>query len=206
MTKKSAACYEAIFKFIESNVFPMQPKEIITDFELGLRKAINETFPNAILHGCWFHFKQALRKKCKKLNLNTLIRSNERVSHIVEKLSNIPLLPPTLIEEGYNAIKQDAKRHRVFKSLQLLFTYFDDYWLTQVRTFAMFISCFSYFVSMAKKFKFLQILQHRNNTISVAFSRLRTTSSMEALNSSANRIFPTHGNFFAFADCLKLLE
>jgi hypothetical protein len=36
----------------------MAPVTIMTDFERALQNALQETFPNAAIHGCFFHFGQ----------------------------------------------------------------------------------------------------------------------------------------------------
>lgn len=40
MTDKSAASYKAVFHYIESNIFRLQPSQFMADFESGLRAAI----------------------------------------------------------------------------------------------------------------------------------------------------------------------
>ena len=42
---------------------------IIADFEIGLRKAINNSFPKATLLGCYFHFLKNIFLKFKKLGI-----------------------------------------------------------------------------------------------------------------------------------------
>lgn len=42
MTNKSSACYQAAFDYIDKNIFKLNPAEIITDFETGLRHAIRK--------------------------------------------------------------------------------------------------------------------------------------------------------------------
>lgn len=36
------------------------PLEVMADFEKGLRAAIREVYPNAVVKGCYFHYTQVL--------------------------------------------------------------------------------------------------------------------------------------------------
>ena len=75
MTNKSYFSYHMVFsiikeimenhklKFIKGNIM------IMSDFELSLRKAIIEMFPNFKLKGCYFHYFKNIWAKAKKLRL-----------------------------------------------------------------------------------------------------------------------------------------
>lgn len=54
MTRKTAQSYLALFEYIEQKLFELDPKEMMTDFEKGMRKAIKICWPDVILRGCWF--------------------------------------------------------------------------------------------------------------------------------------------------------
>lgn len=49
-------------------------------------------------------------------------------------------------------------------------------------------------------------LQNKRNTISVAELNMRTTSSVESVNSVIQRRFPDRTNIFKFAEALKMYE
>lgn len=52
MSNKTANLYRKVFQYIEINVFELRPSRFMTDFEAGLRKAINECYPGVPLHFC----------------------------------------------------------------------------------------------------------------------------------------------------------
>lgn len=110
----------------------MNPSEFMTDFEAGMRKALHNNFPNAILHGCWFHYIRAVNKQCAKLGLLTYINSSHDARITVAKLKNLPLLEKDKIKEGYKLIEKRAKKFKVFNKLKPLFQYFQRYWLRTV--------------------------------------------------------------------------
>lgn len=60
MTKRTKKAYRKVLKYIEENIFQLKPAKMMTDFEKALRKAIKQTYQNVALHGCWFHFDQAI--------------------------------------------------------------------------------------------------------------------------------------------------
>ena len=45
--------------------FTFNKAHIMTDFELSLRKVINEIYPNFYLEGCYFHYSKSLWNKAK---------------------------------------------------------------------------------------------------------------------------------------------
>lgn len=61
--------WELLDQVIKSTDNNLQPAEVVCDFELGLIKGVQAQFPNAEVIGCLFHFKQALRRKMKKLHI-----------------------------------------------------------------------------------------------------------------------------------------
>ena len=110
----------------------MEPAELITDFEGGLRKAIGKCYKTAILRGCWYHYKAAIRKMCGKLGLHSILKSDPRAKVIYEELMNLPLLPAENFSEGYSFIKKSSRDYGVFKELESLFDYYESYWLLEV--------------------------------------------------------------------------
>ncbi|XP_051159154.1 uncharacterized protein LOC127280291 [Leptopilina boulardi] len=58
MEKKSAAAYRSIFLSIKRLIPEFIIEEALIGFENGLKRALLQVFPNIILHGCFFHYKQ----------------------------------------------------------------------------------------------------------------------------------------------------
>lgn len=156
MSNKSAQIYQAVFEFIEQYVFEMKPVELMTDFEMGMRKAINICYPNAILRGCWFHFKAALRRRFMSLHMYRLITDDWNARKIYRMLSNLPLLPPQSIEKGYQLIKEEARYNKTFNVFQKIFIYFERYWLNLV--VSCYCLCLNGFVFINKS-RFFKILE-----------------------------------------------
>lgn len=132
MSGKKAKLYKEIFNFIEKNLIKLLPAQFMTDFEAGLRKAINEFYPVATLHGCWFHFCAAVRRKFLSLDLYGLISKFPAAKLIYRMLLCLPLLPAESIYNGYNIVKQEAIKEKLDKKFNKIFEYFEQYWLPLV--------------------------------------------------------------------------
>lgn len=132
MSRKTTECYTEVFEFIEKEVFKLQPAELMTDFEKGLRKSITKVYPNTEVRGCWFHFCQALRKKSRALGLQTLQAQNASANIIIKEFMSLPLLPPEKIVEGFNQIIGSIREHGLTNEFKKFTAYFKNFWMKQV--------------------------------------------------------------------------
>lgn len=130
MSRKTAHLYTKVFKYIEKKLFKMSPSSFMTDFELGMRKAIRDVYPNAILNGCWYHYCAAIRKKLVELGLYKQIKDTEsNVRVIYRMILSLPLLPSEMFIDGCKFIRAEAQTlglQNIFKSF---FAYFQRYWI-----------------------------------------------------------------------------
>lgn len=132
MSNKTCACYTAVFKYIEKEIFQLEATEFMTDFEGGLRKALAKVYPNAQIRGCWFHYCKALRKKSRALGLESLHKKNANAAMILKELMSLPLLPSEKFVEGFDQIKRLIEEHELVKEYKRLIGYFEKYWFRQV--------------------------------------------------------------------------
>lgn len=132
MTKKTTSCYTAVFNFIEKQIFTLRPAEFMTDFEVGLRKALVNVYPNVRIRGCWFHFCNALRKKGHALGMHALTRKCPNAKMIMKMLMSLPLLPPQNFQDGYDQIKSLSYELELLDKFKQFFHYFEFYWIVQV--------------------------------------------------------------------------
>lgn len=130
-TNKTTACYTAILKYIEDYIFKLEPDEIITDFEAGLRLAINNYFPRVILRGCWYHYCARLRQRFAILGLKSLLKSNANAGLIKKEFMSLPLLPAEKFTEGFEHIKRITKDFGLSEQFKSFFEYF-TYWIHEV--------------------------------------------------------------------------
>ena len=134
MTRKTEECYRNIFKHIEENIFSLQCKSFMSDFEIPMRNALASMYPNAKLNTCWFHLTQAAKKNMSKLStLSKLIQRNDEARTIYKKLLALPLLPADMIVDAFHKLKTLALSN--FKQFGTFFAYFERQWLQRVINF-----------------------------------------------------------------------
>lgn len=129
MSDKKTKTYEKVFKYIEDNVWKFQPAQFMTDFESGLRKAISSYFPNAPLYGCWYHYSVSIRRRLMTLNMYRVITDDPAGLMIYRMFLSLPLLPQERILDGFNFIKNEARKNGLFKEFREFFKYFDNFWI-----------------------------------------------------------------------------
>lgn len=139
MTKRTSVCYQAMFKYINKNVLKLEPGEIVTDFESGLRHAIRKKFPNVRLRGCWYHYCAALRKKLLLLVGGSLLKTSPMAIIIKKQLMCLPLLPTESFHEGYQSILQLTNSCGFTDRFKSFFSYYESYWFSQVNIIFIFI-------------------------------------------------------------------
>lgn len=132
MSRKTKAAYIHLFKYIQANVFQMEPYSVITDFEKALRNALKEVYPNTTYYTCWFHYMQCIRRKCAKMkNFFTGINANKDAYRLYQKFLVLPLLHPKEIITAYIFLKANAKKYGdLFKNF---LKYFEKQWFKQVK-------------------------------------------------------------------------
>lgn len=134
MTKKSEAAYIAVFKYIEENIWKLQPKCFMTDYECGMRNALKIVHPKAKLSACWFHYCQAIRRKCSNFgDFLKKVRNDKYADEVFHKVLALPLLPSEHIKNAFEmlelGLKKDAPKYKMF---QPMLTYYRKQWLNRV--------------------------------------------------------------------------
>lgn len=137
MSGKSGDLYKNVFDYIEKQVFELKPARIMADFEAGLRNAINEYYPNAVLHGCWYHYTAAVRRKLLSLSMYELIMNVPSARIIYRMMLSLPLLPEKFIQTGFDIIKMEARERKLHQAYKEMFKYFEIFWMQLVRLYHM---------------------------------------------------------------------
>jgi MULE transposase domain len=60
MTRKTTRAYEDILGYVKELCPGLNPKVVITDFEMAMRSALRYYFPSVKLIGCHFHFSKVI--------------------------------------------------------------------------------------------------------------------------------------------------
>ena len=75
--------------------------EVVCDFELGFKSAIETDFPQVRLWGCYFHFTKALLKKMKDLRLFIHYRDDPLLNGFLIKIFAIGYLPVFYVRQKF---------------------------------------------------------------------------------------------------------
>lgn len=124
--------YVALLRYIEKNVCPLMPTSFMCDFETAMRKAFSIVYRGTPVHGCWFHFCQAVRRYAANKLPGFLhqVKTNEGASVVIHMCLVLPLVPQEQILEAFQLISTEAMKYgELF--VQFL-AYFDTQWLRKV--------------------------------------------------------------------------
>ena len=108
LNNKSESLYRQVFIRLAVLIPALKPTSIMSDFERALRNAIMEVFPNVTLHGCWFHYTQAIMKNTRK-HLPIAVRNEGHIKSWVMSVMPIPLLPATNIHGALLGVINDFR-------------------------------------------------------------------------------------------------
>ncbi|KAF7685482.1 hypothetical protein CDIK_3769 [Cucumispora dikerogammari] len=109
MKSKNEASYLEAFSKLK-NLTNCQFKNIIIDFELGLKNASNLVFIRSRVFACSFHFGQSILRKIKKLDMYVQYIKDNAVSSTVRMLLNLVFVPGDRILNEFEKIKQKILR------------------------------------------------------------------------------------------------
>ncbi|XP_057340064.1 uncharacterized protein LOC130677345 [Microplitis mediator] len=117
--------YQTIFNWLTKEVEVLKKKEItiMTDFEKSTIKALRKCFPCAKIHGCFFHFAQAVIKRWQKLKIKV-------PDSVLSMYLSVPLLPPECFKEAARCLEEEIHKVAAIDDNILRFNkYFIDVWL-----------------------------------------------------------------------------
>ncbi|XP_020298210.1 uncharacterized protein LOC109862555 isoform X2 [Pseudomyrmex gracilis] len=117
--------YDAIWIKIKQLIPDLEKniKFIMLDYERAAGISVSENFPSAAIHGCWFHFNQAIFRKWKCLNLLHAPRD------VLFMTMTLPLAPPKSFSEAYKIIEKQADTMEEYPDIYLFLAYLRRNWL-----------------------------------------------------------------------------
>ena len=110
MSRRRKRDYVAVFKAIKD----MAPNldnvgmDMVTDFEPAIWAAADKVFPDAAMHGCSFHWAQAVMRAVWEKSLIQAYKTKQDVKKYIRKLFALPYLPVDEIEEAFNRLAASA--------------------------------------------------------------------------------------------------
>lgn len=134
MTHRKKILYYKIFKYLRDH-FDFYPHRVMSDYERGMRTAISKVWNNAILSGCHFHYKQAIRRKLISYGLKKIIETNIHARNTLKFFMALPLLPQNQIMKGFEEIIDYQRKHSLTRKLISFNKYFVKTWLKNLKSY-----------------------------------------------------------------------
>ena len=110
-TNKRQKMYEEFFSIVKENCEGFAPDSITFDFEMAALNAAKLAFPEALVHGCYFHLRKSIYRKIQSLGLQTKYGTNKVFNHQIKMFSCLAFVPI----EDFDAALQALIKHTSFK-------------------------------------------------------------------------------------------
>ena len=104
----------------------LNPKQIIIDFEMASKNALEEIFPAADIKGCFFHFAQTNWRKIQKLGLQKRYTEDIQFRTLLKSFTAIALMPK---EDACMAFDMLVQKCRQYEEALPYCEYFEETWL-----------------------------------------------------------------------------
>jgi len=91
--RKTLALYVKVFEKVSALDPQFARSCAVADFEEASVSAVHHVFQDAVVVGCWFHYAQAVMKRCNKIGLKESYRRDVDVATIVDCLLSLPSFP-----------------------------------------------------------------------------------------------------------------
>ncbi|XP_070504252.1 uncharacterized protein [Chironomus tepperi] len=138
MSHRTEAIYTEVFRFIKNVIFPVNkcfysPQTVSLDFEMAMRNAVRNIWPQINVSGCNFHFCQALRRKASTIDyLFEAIERSPKHKEILMMFMRSSLLPLEMVYDGIDAIKNVIENDsELLESYQEFINYFNYTWINR---------------------------------------------------------------------------
>lgn len=94
------------------------------DFELGLRGAAKDVFPQAEIGGCLYHLAALFKKRVRSAGLLEEYQRDPEFAQSVRMIVAMAFLPPAKLEKGYELLERILPAE-----LQPILAWFGDYYM-----------------------------------------------------------------------------
>ena len=108
-SSRTQLVYDAIWKKLKKIAKKMNKQWKMTrcmmDFERVVINSFRAAFPDADIKCCWYHFVQALWRKCQKLGLSTVYETDSSVNNWFKQFMALPFISKEIIQDGLKLLK-----------------------------------------------------------------------------------------------------
>ncbi|KAF0713219.1 MULE domain-containing protein [Aphis craccivora] len=126
LPNKTKMVYERLFSMVKTHIPNFNPESFTLDFEISTIQSITQIFPSAEIHGCNYHFNQALWRKIQNIGLASTYKDNADIRLHVRMCCALAHIPISDIDEGWIIIMSNTPDN---DKLTLFYDYFIEQWL-----------------------------------------------------------------------------
>lgn len=128
---KTQATYDDIFTVLLRLEPDIKPKHIMFDFERALINAAADHFKDCELHGCNFHFCQAVWRHIQSVGLQSEYANNTIFAHRIKMLMALSFVHPDDVVRAFEELVQidfwrDSDDNKFNAEKQNLLAYFES--------------------------------------------------------------------------------
>ena len=100
-------CYGLLFEELKKIIEETSHLEkVMVDFEKVVHRQIEESFPNASVSGCLFHYKQAVRRQLGAKGCMALYNADRNFQTLVSMLYSLPFVPSREVVHVFETVVQ----------------------------------------------------------------------------------------------------
>ena len=137
LATKDVGAYRQLFQHLKRRVratthHRLSPEQVVCDFEIALKIAVETELPNTRVSGCYFHFCQSLWRKIQELGLSQMYRRRRKVRKLLRKMMAIGHLPTNIVRQNVNLLQTARGTRRLINRYPVMgdfFTYFRNSYL-----------------------------------------------------------------------------
>ena len=105
---KTKEIYIRLFTYLLQLKPQLNPKYLLTDFEIGAQKGFIEKFPEASISSCLFHLSKSIFKKICDLGFRQRYKEDEAFNLKIRCFSALSFLPVSDVVEGFIDLSDDT--------------------------------------------------------------------------------------------------
>lgn len=96
---------QEILKLTNELGYSLEPKFVLTDFEIAAINATKAVFPSIVSKACFFHFCQSIYRKVQTNGLTQKYGSDVQFALLIKQMSCLAFLPDSKIPNCFNDLK-----------------------------------------------------------------------------------------------------
>lgn len=128
LPNKTQETYRRLFEEVKRLTSQANPTSVTMDFEKAAMNAIQESFQEVEIHGCFYHLAQNVYRKIQSEGLHERYMNDENVSLSLRMLTALAFVPVNEVAKAFEALQEDMS-----EELQTIYDYFEDSYIGPIR-------------------------------------------------------------------------